>query len=193
MDAGKPYGQTVGAFLQKYEGSYPILMHKWRKSVLLVSNTDWYFDEETSVPYAKTLKLRALCKKGRGFMSLADIADTVLSMSTLQVERAGAEFPVLASGEIFRPVFLLARTHTGFYSTQGAVLDAELSSELAKFPIVANCPLFKDNRAIAIRFVERTAPSEQLQGWEARIEVLDRGKVWRPVAGFPQKQHISAD
>ncbi|MCX6380569.1 MAG: hypothetical protein NT023_14020, partial [Armatimonadetes bacterium] len=176
-----PYGQSVQKFLEVFR-EYPYyLMSKWRNGLLLVNYPYWFYGDEAQFSYQSLQKLRMTANKREGYLSPAEIVQTLSQFTKPQLGRLAEEFPVLQAAMNW-DVFMAFKGQPGIFTDRGVPIDA------ASFAFLQNSlnlsSLLPDKRIIAIRLYEETRVIDTKDVKTLTFSIRTEEDKWIPIHGI---------
>ena len=157
LDAGEPYGQTVGHFVSSLcQPAYGFLS-KWHGKVLLLSYGRWFLNMDVYVSYDTLLRLREQQRRGQGVFSLKALAAAADGLSVRQISSLATDYPVFKTVSDLRGLFVLYHRFPEVEAAEGAVITPEMN-QLLDPTTKAHLPGLAEGARIRIREITKNTP-----------------------------------
>ncbi|MCX6379260.1 MAG: hypothetical protein NT023_07240 [Armatimonadetes bacterium] len=176
-----PYGQSVQKFLEVFR-EYPYyLMSKWRNGLLLLNYPYWFYGDEAQFNYQSLQKLRMMADKREGYLSLAEIVQTLSQFTKPQLERLAEEFPVLQAVMNW-DVFTVLKGQPDIFTDRGIPIDASSFATLQTSLHLGD--ILPDKRVVAIRLYEETRVIDTKDVKTLTFSIRTEEDKWIPIHGI---------
>ncbi len=183
-DAGPPYGRKVKEYLEGLNRRAPYVHAKWRQGVLLLSYPAWFMEAGSPgerAPWLVVRELKAAEERGKGILSLKDLARAASVLTEPQLRDLEDEYPAMVHVAAWRDLFvLLARSRRAserLVSPEGIAV-AELQSVLPDPASRRLREVLQNPRAAALRLTGHVDRGQEPATAAVRLEVLSsEGRV----------------
>ena len=132
----------------------PKMMHKWREGILLIHYPEWFYEDETQVPFDIVKRLRVSLQNQDGLLSLDDVATPVMTLNAAQLSHLSEEFPfpgarILTMGQPPQPMASICAFYKRYpktWSERGVPIDLKMQAYLQNSNLWPT--LFEENESI---------------------------------------------
>jgi hypothetical protein len=165
--------------LRSQEGT----MFKWRDGVLLFSYPLWFYGDDAQYPYAKVKQLRE-SRKGHvdgSPLTLAEIADAVMTLTDVQMKRLAREFGQVDDNKTNRAVFGFYQKYPGILAEKGMTTDLNMITLLKQSKLMPS--LVENDSIVKLRITEQPLPqiTDGRRFYRMQYQTV-RQKEWREIA-----------
>ena len=161
-------------------------MHKWRSGVLLFSYPQWFYGDEAQYPYSVVKQLRDSRRRhvdGEP-LTVAEIADAVVTLNDAQMKRLAKEFPQVESNKHKRPLFAFYKKHPGLLAKEGILVDLNMLAMMQEAKLI---PRLSQNESVErVRIAELLSDTPDRREYALQVQ-RNHEEMWEGMGSFAIK------